>query len=206
MNIRKKIIKAYIYLKRRFGGFNMGHLGGYDCGDEFSPENSLKCLTLALLRRMQENKLYKFTEFDVCETLDNVIVVFHDAHHKTIERMCPATPPEIRDKRICDLPWKIIRELILKGSVSTIPSLETFLFVLSGELKKPVRVEIKNLHSTKGRKSLLDQVLKFKEDNKPYDVHLAIRKSRFENIYEHEYERDVFKNIVKNYGLELKVL
>ena len=71
--------------------FNLGHRGGGDYFD-FLPENSLATLVASLHGvgdndPIQTRKEFIYLEFDVRETYDNEIVVFHD---KLSCRLLPA--------------------------------------------------------------------------------------------------------------------
>lgn len=68
-----------------FCGGNLGHRAGAGKGEHFSklPENSLLALEASIKglsgqSPIQSHKKFKYLEFDVSETLDHKLVVFHD--------------------------------------------------------------------------------------------------------------------------------
>ena len=70
-------------LKLQSSPLNCGHKGGYDCMKEL-PENSLALLNQ--IETLQRDPNFKYLQFDIRETNDKKLVVFHD---KKLRRMLP---------------------------------------------------------------------------------------------------------------------
>lgn len=90
-----------------------------------APENSLKAFALAVDAGFG-------MEFDIQLTKDKRVVVFHDA---TLERMCGVKA------KVSELTLAELRELRLKGSDETIPTLVEVLRLVDGRV--PLLIELK---------------------------------------------------------------
>ena len=145
---------------------NLGHRLG---GDIYSYENTLICYKKAL-KNLQSKKNFKNVEFDIQETKDNKIVVFHD---REIKRLIPKNKHNLKvlkrvlkkksfEKiRIKYLTLKEIKGLLLAKGVS-IPTLEEVLSSsVKWKLKKPMHIEVKTLHSDKARYQLIETINKY---------------------------------------------
>ena len=93
--------------------------------DEKIPENSL----VAFARAVQAG--YGI-ELDVQLSKDRQVMVFHDA---SLKRMCGV------DRRVCDLTCAELKQLALKGTGQTIPTLAEVLALVKGRV--PLMIEVK---------------------------------------------------------------
>jgi glycerophosphoryl diester phosphodiesterase len=164
---------------------NLGHRLG---GDVYSHENTLTCYKKAL-KYLQYKKDFKYVEFDIQETKDNKIVVFHD--HE-IKRIIPKNKHNrkvlkrvLKKKsfekiQIKNLTLKEVRELSIAKNVS-IPTLEEVLISsVKWRLKKPMHIEVKSLHSDKARYKLIELINKY---SKNLDISIiAFRKYFYESF------------------------
>ena len=175
---------VYVFYKHTPG--NCGHKGGYDCLKQV-PENSLALLKY--LEELQHHPKFKYLEFDIRETKDNKLVVFHDP---LIYRMLPDSgynlavykelraqlykgqPNALSEKhqflwRVSDLTLYQLQSLTLKGLIPhpdaandfRVPTLERYVDEFKAIAKKPVVFEIKSLHSGTGRNQFKDTVIKY---------------------------------------------
>ncbi len=179
---------------------NYGHRGGGDIHTHL-PENSLIVLEESLMgeNAIQFHENFEYLEFDVQETKDHELVVFHD---KKLKRMIPysgenkvvydellesnhAKRASYKRLKIKDLTLEELRRFHLKGHPDQkIPTLEEYLNLAKElGLKKPVAVEIKSLHSNEGRERLLELV----------------------SDYYHEYAKDEEIIFVPKYDMPFKV-
>jgi len=179
-------IQGCTHIKNLNKPANCGHKGGYDCMKEL-PENSLALLEH--LEVQQRHPRFKYLEFDVRETKDEKLVVFHDA---TIRRMLPdkgynkavyktlrssdynGKPNELSKKpsffwRVSDLTLEQIQSLSLEGRLPQpakpkrfqVPTLKKYIRKFSKNVTKPVVFEIKKLNTTKGRKDFKQAVIDY---------------------------------------------
>lgn len=167
-------ISIFTITKLQSSPLNCGHKGGYDCMKGL-PENSLALLEQ--IEILQRDPNFKYLEFDIRETKDNELVVFHD---KTLLRMLPNKgynldeyknilseedrdePNPLKAKKISswtvsDLTVKQLQRLSLEGrepgsgSLYRVPTLESYIEHLKGKLYKPIVFEIKQLDTPIGR-------------------------------------------------------
>jgi len=157
---------------------NCGHKGGYDCMKEL-PENSLALLNH--LGEQQTHPRFKYLEFDIRETKDKQLVVFHDP---IIGRMLPnrgynvevykkmasasysanAAVPRFKPRffwKVSDLTLAQLQGLTLEGRVPgsyhldkklyVVPTLSEYVEKLKGKLSKPIVFDIKSLISLEGQ-------------------------------------------------------
>lgn len=98
--------------------------------------------------QFQNRKDAKYFEFDINSTLDHQIIVFHDRDFRKL-----GIKAKVRDMRLPEIrkrwPW--------------IPTLEEVLDELEKVAKKPIRVEIKRLHSHYARSDALYFVSEYKK-------------------------------------------
>jgi hypothetical protein len=164
---------------------NLGHRLG---GDVYSHENTLVCYKKAL-KNLQYKKNFKHVEFDIRETKDNKIVVFHD---RNIERIIPKNKHNIKiltkilkkkkfkKIRVKDLTLKEMTQLLIAKNVHA-PTLEDVLKAsIKWDLKKPIHIEVKSLHSDKARYKLIDLVNKY---NKKLDISIIAFRKNFYNSF-----------------------
>ncbi len=148
---------------------NLGHRLG---GDVYGPENTLHCYRQAL-EHLQDKPEFEYVEFDVQETLDGALVVFHDTHG--IRRIVPSSPANLtvlaeslRDRpfeeiRIEHLTLEQVRGLRLDQD-ARIPTLEEVLNAsVEWRLRKPMLIEIKSLRTDACRESLLALVARYRD-------------------------------------------
>lgn len=173
-------------------GRNWGHRASGGSGEyhSFLPENSLVALEAGLLgwngeAPIQDHKKYTYLEFDVQETRDGHLVVFHD---KTISRMIPNTAEnkvvfnelfmdtefrsrfkkqkvKYKDLKIFDFTLDELKRLQLAGSYEQqVPTLNEFLDSAARfQLRKPIIVEIKYLKTEQVKRELLHRIKEFRE-------------------------------------------
>jgi glycerophosphoryl diester phosphodiesterase len=162
---------------------NLGHRAGGGKGEYYShlPENSLSALEASLLE-LQYDKDFVYLEFDIQETKDGEVVIFHD---KYIRRMISKKQNKeeldqiyseigasfIKRKfnliKIKDLTYEQLMRLHLTDHPSQrVPTLDEYI-EKSEELGliKPMTVELKYLHSSKAK---LEVIRKLKEFNNSY--------------------------------------
>lgn len=158
---------------------NYGHRLG---GDIYShlPENSLAVYRESILHLMEHEK-YLYSEFDIRETLDGKLAVFHD---KTLARMAPWKMNQAQYEQLIQLIKKRrgkkysykkiklewlnydeLKELRLKGDLEqTVPLLVDILNLsLEEHAFRPLVVEIKLLKTKEAKLQLLEQLSEFKE-------------------------------------------
>lgn len=172
---------------------NFGHRVAAGSGEYNShlPENSIVALKAALLgvgsdTVIQDHKDFNYLEFDVRETYDNKLVLFHDVNPRklmpnngsnrrayrdilrdpmTAKRHGKANP-SIRDLEIRHMTFAQLQSLSLgKGKGEKVPTLENFLEkAKQWGLRKPLAAEIKDIHSDYGRREYLRLVNSFAEE------------------------------------------
>jgi len=167
-----RIVFLIVVLSILINAENLGHRLG---GNVYKYENTLVCYKKAL-KNLQQKKEFKNVEFDVRETKDHALVVFHD---NKIERIIPKNRNNLKvlkrvlkkkkfEKiRIKDLTLKEVRRLLIAKDVY-VPTLEDVLeSSIKWNLKKPMHIEIKFLKSDEARYKLIDLVNKY---NKKLDI------------------------------------
>jgi len=145
-----RVVLLIILLSILANAENLGHRLG---GDVYKYENTLVCYKKAL-KNLQQKKNFKYVEFDIRETKDHELVVFHDSK---IERVIPKNKHNIKiltrvlkknkfEKiRIKDLTLKELRALSIAKDVH-VPTLGDILeSSIKWNLKKPMHIEIKFL-------------------------------------------------------------
>jgi len=176
-----RVVLLIILLSILANAENLGHRLG---GDVYKYENTLVCYKKAL-KNLQQKKNFKYVEFDIRETKDHELVVFHDSK---IERVIPQNKHNIKiltrvltknkfEKiRIKDLTLKELRALSIAKDVH-VPTLEDILeSSVKWNLKKPMHIEIKFLHSDEARYKLIDLIAKY---NKKLDIVLIAFRRHF---------------------------
>jgi len=166
---------------------NIGHRLG---GDYFPslPENSLLVLETSLKGHEDESPIvlhrdFKYAEFDIQETYDGELVVFHD---KTFSRMLPSVGQnvEVYDSIIANIYQRIgkkikakdirmkyvtleeAQSLQLRGAGEEFPpTLEEVLdLARDNQISKPLVVEIKYLQTDNARTKLVDIVREYQDN------------------------------------------
>ena len=154
----------------RYPGGNLGHRGGHDCV-AILPENSLQ--SLRATATFQET--FRYLEFDVRETSDRHVVLFHDS---TLKRVLPPNGAnQAAAKRlgkrhrkpyarltVADVTLADIQSLWLNGIPGwRVPTLNEFLAECrSLPLTAPVALEVKELRSNVAREALLSAAADYK--------------------------------------------
>lgn len=176
---------------------NLGHRAGGGPKEYFKklPENSIIALEASTKgirgqKPIQSRKSFQYLEFDVRETLDSVLVVFHDwtlarlvenkGKNKKIlkklskvfsQRKMKPIPKKgesysLEKIYIHRLKYSELKQFFIGKDHSLnqhVPTLENFLnAALDFGIKKPVAVELKHIWSEKGKASLIQIVNKFR--------------------------------------------
>jgi glycerophosphoryl diester phosphodiesterase len=191
MALRFLILSFILLSSQAYAGnevANHGHRAGSDYHKHL-PENSLSVLEASLRGINDEDPLqideeFLYLEFDIRETYDNELVVFHD---KTLIRMLPYEGENTKvydelinslelkerlkeekikpkDLRIKDLTAEEIRRFtLIKSDAGHVPSLLEFLSAAENmNLIKPVLVEIKDIRTQGAREKLFEILEEFK--------------------------------------------
>jgi len=134
---------------------NLGHRAGGGCFKKL-PENSLPSLRASLAENgkrppLQKRKDFVYLEFDVRETADHELVVFHD---NTLNRMMDRGALKLKVRK---LTLKQLQNFRFKDLPDeTIPTLEEFIDTcIDLKLSKPMVIEIKEIYSVEGKEKLL---------------------------------------------------
>lgn len=208
---------------------NMGHRAGAGPKGHYKslPENSISALKASLIgfdqyKAIQDQKKFVYMEFDLQETADGEVVLFHD---EDFSRLLPnnainrealadilANPavrmrmggknPRHEDLRIKHLTLEQLHTLTLGSSLTEkVATLEEFLEKsLRWNIRKPMTFEIKKFHSDKGRMKLLKMVKEYK------DTYLSQQDIRFESKYDMDPSGISFlafkKNLEKSFPLK----
>jgi len=162
LNIKKILLLLSIF-SLSIDAKNFGHRLG---GDVYSFENTLDCYTKAL-KNLQHKKNFKYVEFDIRETKDGKIVLFHD---NDITRLIPQTKHNIKvlkrvlkrkkfEKiRIKDLTFKEVKGLWIEKNIH-IPTLKEVLDTsIKWNLTKPMHIEVKSLNTDMVRYKLIELI------------------------------------------------
>ena len=164
---------------------NWGHRGGHRYFKHL-PENSLIALESSLAgglhgRGIQSDERFMYLEFDIQETLDGYLIVFHD---RTLGRMIPTIGSNAdsykalrkdlgfmqrtghkrhKDFAVKNLTLAQLKTFHLKGPPGQrIPTLEEYLdAVRRFKLKKPMFIDIKLLRTEEARRRLVVAVEDF---------------------------------------------
>ena len=151
----------------------MGNLG-HRLGGDVLPHagNTLQCLRSA--RGLQVHKKFKYWEFDVHEAKDGELVVYHDDFINRDGKSIPLQKLNANE----------IRRVALEEQDLEIPTLSQVLEAL-GKTEKPVRVEIKSLHSEEGKMKFIELVADAK-DKYGWNCKVIAWKERFRKIFPNE--------------------
>lgn len=173
-------LKCFYKLLKKGGKTNWGHRL-YDLAHPKVPENSLRALRMGVL--FQPDKQFRYWEFDVVESADGFLYVFHDAtKRKTIARLCPTAPDELKKKPIYKLKSSQIDKLRLMNTHEKVPSLAELYSEFSRQkITKPIRVEVKKLMTQSAIKDLV-HMTKVLRDQTKYDVNFMMFKKKFKRM------------------------
>ncbi len=145
---------------------NDGHQLGGDLFDDI-PGNTVEAFTKAI-QTLEQNETYLYSEFDVRETSDGELVVFHDWDVSALpntKRNREILGDDVGNQAICELTFQQIQSLELQGNYK-IPSLADVLEAAK-ELKptKPILVEVKFLQTDRARNKLLELVSRCRDES-----------------------------------------
>lgn len=196
----KKFFKALNPFKG--GGGNLGHRL-YDREHPEIPENSLMALREGLKYQIMDG--FKYWEFDVVESSDGIIFVFHDAtSKKTIKRLCPTAPKVLLKKSLYELPSGVIKDLTLMHTTERIPTLaELFSEFSRQNITKPIRVEIKKLLTREAKYDLVIMAKEFR-DSTGYDVDFIMFRSKFKRVFKKD--KEWFMALLKDNGFGIRYI
>ena len=134
--------KSIYTISKKYKG-NWGHrIGGDVIKGKSIRQNTLKVLKIALNEKIHEHKKFKYWEFDVRETLDNVLIVHHDRelHKKRKQYIDKLTYAEV---------------IAIKPDI---PTYKAVMRLLNEKFMGSVAVEIKSIISDTGRRELIKEV------------------------------------------------
>ncbi len=141
---------------------NLGHRAGGDYS--YFPENSLmvleeSCCGAEEKQPLQNHHDFVYLEFDVRETADHKLVVYHDS---TLRRLMDSSSSK---QKINNLKLREIKSFNFEGwDGEHIPTLEEFVRAsIEYKLIKPMVIEIKNIYSDQGMEKLLQVVRYYNE-------------------------------------------
>lgn len=196
----KKFFKALNPFKG--GGGNLGHRL-YDRKHPEIPENSIAALHEGLKYQLFEDFFY--WEFDVVESSDGIIFVFHDStKRKTIKRLCPTAPSHLKKKSIYELPSSEISQLTLMHTTEKIPTIaELFSEFSRQNITKPIRVEIKKLLTREAKYDLVIMAKEFR-DSTGYDVDFIMFRSKFKRVFKKD--KEWFLALLKDNGFGIRYI
>lgn len=148
--------------------YNAGHQLGGDLYTDM-PGNTCAVFCCAI-RDFEKNADYLYSECDLRETKDNQIVIFHDwdigdlvpdsPENRAALGVSKVTPIPIKDLTLAEL-----KSLKLQGDYE-IPSLEDVLqCAVKLKIQKPLILEIKVLHSDKGRNRVIVLAKKYRDEH-----------------------------------------
>ena len=195
MKIILIIFLSIIYATNTYSDLN--HRGG--CENDYYhkimllPENSLICLEAGLVgigggEMLQDSEMFEYLEFDVRETKDHEIVVYHggskgrifgkDGPASTSNAMIPysAYNKAVYESFNIGISWKKVRvkdvtleqisQFKLYGEYDQfVPSLQEYLqATITFGLRRPLMVELKDIYSIDGRDKLLQIVSSYKQN------------------------------------------
>jgi len=121
---------------------NSGHRLGKNVIKKY-PENTVEILREALDKDVHKKKSFRYWEFDIRETQDERMVVYHNK--------------KIKEIYIFKTEYDILREIRLKDCCQ-LPTPEEVLEVLNGRYKGKVAAEIKHLYSHNVKRNLIQLV------------------------------------------------
>lgn len=125
---------------------NVGHLLGGDISKY--PGNTLEALSESISKNIHKHKKFKYYEFDINETKDHRLIVFHDRKIKGIGKIRKTNYNVISQYRI-DNKYRI-------------PLLSEVLYKLQMNYKGHVVAEIKRLSSDIGRDKFINLIEEYK--------------------------------------------
>ena len=150
---------------------NDGHQLGGDLMADLSG-NTIECFVRGIeAREVRDSWLY--AECDIRETRDHRLVVFHDWDIHCVpnsDENQAALGEPVQKQAICDLTLEQIQGLRLECG-SAIPTLvEVLEKARELQLKKPLLLEFKHLHSDAGREKLLELATRYRDEHQ-VDIH-----------------------------------
>lgn len=226
----KKILLILVLVSTNIYAKNLGHRAGGGKKEYYShlPENSLVALESSL-NELQFDESFLYLEFDIQETKDGEIVVFHD---KTIRRMIDkkqnkAALEDIAQEndfsfikrkfnyiKIKELTFEQLQRLHLTDHPDQkVPTLREFLDLSRDQgLRKPMSVEIKYIYSESAKNKVISMLEEFRRDymdqadiifeeeyDMPFRVGFLGFKSKFKKTFKDE--DHYWCNKIKSAGL-----
>ena len=145
---------------------NDGHQLGGDMFDDLSG-NTIECFVRGVEQKEQKNS-WLYAECDIRETKDHELIVFHDWDISSLQNTVNnrrALGEDVSGQPICDLTFEQVSDLNLTCG-SKIPTLEQVLTKASElDLKKPLLLEFKHLHSDEARHELLRLAIEYRDQH-----------------------------------------
>jgi len=147
---------------------NLGHRLGE--GNTTKTENTIERMKRNLNYQVCEK--FKYWEFDINETKDGSLVVYHDRNFKKY-----GDKRRLRDMTLAEI----------KHEYPFVPSLKELLIAMKEEtISKPIRIEIKRLVSSKGRDAILRLAEEFRRS-----VHSDVQFIAFRSHFKKSFPKDM---------------
>ena len=150
---------------------NDGHQLGGDLMSDLSG-NTIECFKRGITEH-ESNDSWLYSECDIRETRDHRLIVFHDWNISCVpnsKQNQAALGQSVGKQAVRDLTLAQIQGLKLKCG-SSIPTLEQVLEAARElELKKPLLLEFKHLHSDIGREKLFELAKRYRDET-GIDIH-----------------------------------
>lgn len=203
------VVCLFLFLGLSAYAGNLGHRASGGAKEYYKnlPENSLISLSRSL-KEIQLRDDYLYLEFDIQETFDGSLVVFHDErlsrmipYEHNIEvyeqfyrdlkflRRIPFERRVTRDFKVSDFKLSELKRFKLKGSLEVVPSLEDFFRVMERlNLRKPVALDIKVIKSVEAKEEL------FRLAKKYLDEVASKRRIVFESDYDMPFKVGMIMN------------
>ena len=146
-------------------GSNTGHRLGGDISK--FPDNTLEALRDSFQKGEHLKKSWKYIEFDLNETKDNVIVVFHD--RKVKKRAIG----KLKKFKIINVNHSHFKDKLIKKCCKVPTFQEVMAEIDKLNYTGKVMIEFKHLHSNKARQEVLDTVDLYRKKGKMKISYLA---------------------------------
>ncbi len=168
--------------------YNIGHRLGGDVVKQY-PENTVQGLSL-FLSRYKNSSNFRYIEFDIQESADSSLFVFHD---KYINRMVPVDKfgndgvlksklrSGVQKIPLSELNSDVIQKLNLTNDSVKIPELDDIFPVLKdAEYRGKVYVEVKYITTDEGREKFIRSILKYRDD---IEIYVLAFKTNFKKSF-----------------------
>lgn len=127
---------------REIGGAATANLGHRLGGSGPQTDNTIESLRNTIER--VDKPGFKYWEFDVHESLDGVLFVFHDDYIESNGKMIPVNTSTFAEIHNCGIEMGV-----------SIPTLDEVVEELKNR-REPIRIEIKNLMTDQARQAIID--------------------------------------------------